>query len=144
MPKPVPAASKSHSHGKLKNPHQHRIEVSLQEQTVKAYDGPTLVYSFDCITGDKDHPTDPGNFRVFLKDEKHVSHKYHVKMYYALFFTHDGKAIHQYHGPAFWLVRTLKQDATNWFGSHGCVRLVEEDARKLYQWAPLHTSITVK
>jgi L,D-transpeptidase catalytic domain len=87
---------------------------------------PTLVYTFDCITGDKDHPTDKGNFFIFAKDEKHVSHKYSVKMHYAMFFTHDGKAIHQYHGPApFWLVRGLRQDASDWFGSHGCVRLTE-------------------
>jgi L,D-transpeptidase catalytic domain len=62
-----------------------------------------------------------------------------------MFFTHDGKAIHQYHGPApFWLVRGLKQDASDWFGSHGCVRLTEEDASTLYKWAPMHTRIIIK
>lgn len=134
-----------HTHNaKKKNPHQFRIEVNLATQTLSAFDGTTLVYTFDCISGDNDHPTDKGNFQIFLKDATHVSSKYHVKMYYAMFFTHDGKAIHQYHGPAFWLVRELKQDASDWFGSHGCVRLKEEDARALYDWAPLHTHVSIK
>jgi lipoprotein-anchoring transpeptidase ErfK/SrfK len=129
---------------KKKNPHQHTIEVDLATQTLKALDGPTVVYNFECITGDEDHPTDKGNFQIFAKDEKHVSHKYHVKMYYAMFFTHDGKAIHQYHGPAFSLVRSLKKNTSDWFGSHGCVRLTEEDARALYKWAAINTKVTVK
>jgi lipoprotein-anchoring transpeptidase ErfK/SrfK len=138
-------AHSRHSHTpKPKNPHQHAIEVDVASQTLKAFDGPSLVHTFDCITGDKDHPTDKGNFLIFLKDEKHYSSKYHVKMYYAMFFTHDGKAIHQYHGPAFWLVRQLKQDASDWFGSHGCVRLTEEDAKTLYEWAPVNTRVIVK
>lgn len=134
----------SHAGKKPKNPHQHRIEVDLSTQTLKAFDGTTVVYTFDCITGDADHPTDQGTFHVFLKDKDHVSSKYHVKMHYALFFTHDGKAIHQYHGPAFSLVRSMKQNASDWFGSHGCVRLTEDDARTLYDWAPLHTTVVVK
>ena len=130
---------------KKKNPHQHRIEVDTANQMLRAFDGTDVVYTFDCVTGDSDHPTDKGNFLIFLKDAKHVSHKYNVKMYYAMFFTHDGKAIHQYHGPApLWLVRGLKQEASDWFGSHGCVRLAEEDAKTLFNWAHINTTVTVK
>lgn len=30
-----------------------------------------------------------------------------------------------------------------WFGSHGCVRLQEADAKTLYDWAPLGTTVFV-
>ena len=133
-----------HPDKKPKNPHQHRIEVILSSQTLKAFDGPTVMHTFDCITGDADHPTDKGTFHVFLRDKTHVSSKYHVQMNYALFFTHDGKAIHQYHGPAFAFLRSLKLQGSDWVGSHGCVRLMEDDARTLYSWAHMNTTIVVK
>jgi len=120
-----------------------RIEINLADQTLTAFDGTSQVYSFDCISGDDDHPTDPGTFHIFLKDATHFSHTYHVKMYYALFFTRDGKAIHQYHGPGFWLIRNLKVHVSDWFGSHGCCRLQEDDARTLFNWAPLHTTVHI-
>lgn len=66
-------------------------------------------------------------------------------MHYAMFFTRDGKAIHQYHGvvPLF-AVRLLKENISDWFGSHGCVRLSEEDARALFEWAPVQTTVRVR
>jgi lipoprotein-anchoring transpeptidase ErfK/SrfK len=67
-----------------------------------------------------------------------------VKMHYAMFFTHDGKAIHQYHGPVFSIVRALKTSVSDSFGSHGCVRLQEEDARALFSWASNHTIVHVQ
>ena len=29
------------------------------------------------------------------------------------------------------------------FGSHGCVRLTESDAKALFEWTPLHTLVEV-
>ena len=65
-------------------------------------------------------------------------------MNYAQFFTGDGKAIHQYHGVApLEIVRVLKK-GSDWFGSHGCVRLTESHAKTLYAWTPpLGTPINV-
>ncbi|GAA5013437.1 hypothetical protein GCM10025794_01760 [Massilia kyonggiensis] len=42
-----------------------------------------------------------------------------------------------------YLVRTFRSRVTEWFGSHGCVRLCEEDARALFEWAPLGTTVEV-
>jgi lipoprotein-anchoring transpeptidase ErfK/SrfK len=73
------------------------------------------------------------------------SHQYDVDMNYAMFFTHDGKAIHQYHGLApLSLIRTVKTGLTDLVGSHGCVRLGEQDAHALYDWAPLGTLVHIK
>jgi len=122
-----------------------RIEVSLSRQILEAYEGSKIAFTFDCVSGDDSHPTDRGTFYVFRKHHPHRSHKYDVQMNYAMFFTQDGKAIHQYHGfDPLSVVRSMKKGVTEWFGSHGCVRLTEEDARKLYQWTPLGTAVRVR
>ncbi|WP_404979011.1 L,D-transpeptidase [Bosea sp. BE125] len=120
-----------------------RIEVNLMAQRLRALDSNKLIFEFDCISGDSAHPTNKGIFHVMWKHKDHVSKSYGVKMHYALFFTQDGKAIHQYHMPGFDMTRILKQKASDWFGSHGCVRLKEPDAKKLFDWAPVRTLVSV-
>ncbi|PTM40524.1 L,D-transpeptidase [Bosea sp. 124] len=120
-----------------------RIVVSLKDQQLVAYEGTKKAFTFDCMTGDADHPTDKGVFYIIWKSKNHVSKAYGVKMHFALFFTTDGKAIHQYHAPGFHVTRSLKKNASDWFGSHGCVRLQEEDAKRIYKWAQVKTSVTV-
>jgi lipoprotein-anchoring transpeptidase ErfK/SrfK len=120
---------------------QKRIMVSLKEQYLEAYDDGRRIHRFACMTGASDSPTDPGVFKIFNKDEKHRSRKYNADMHYAMFFTKDGKAVHQYHGP-FSLTRFMK-GMSDWFGSHGCVRLEESNARTLFGWTPNGTVVEV-
>lgn len=117
------------------------IKVNLQRQILFAYDGNKEVFKFDCATGDKDHPTEIGRFKIFKKDQKHFSQKYKAQMDYAMFFTTDGKAIHMSHavGP----ISLLKYLGADYFGSHGCVRLAEEDAKALFVWAPLGAVVEI-
>jgi lipoprotein-anchoring transpeptidase ErfK/SrfK len=129
----------------LREGHAKRIVVSLDSQTLKAYEGAKEIFAFDCVTGSKDHPTLAGHFRVLSRDKDHVSHTYHVPMHWALFFTQDGKAIHQYHGLVpLAVVRALKEHVTDYLGSHGCVRLVEQNAKALYEWADYATAVHVE
>ncbi|NTV72851.1 MAG: L,D-transpeptidase [Holophaga sp.] len=116
------------------------ILIDLEAQNLSAYDKKKLVYEFDVVTGDKDHPTSPGRFKIYRKENPYRSKKYNAQMDYAMFFD-GGNAIHQYHGP-FGLV-SLGRGVSDWFGSHGCVRLAEENARTLYQWAPKGTAVEV-
>jgi hypothetical protein len=128
--------------GKL---HFKRIEVHLLDQTVDAFEDGRRLFHFICVTGDAAHPTHPGVFKVIRKAHPYVSRTYNVPMNYALFFTVDGKALHQYHGPlALGLLRTMRQTMSDMVGSHGCVRLMEDDARQLYQWAPIGTRVAVR
>jgi len=121
------------------------IVVNLEEQIVEAFEGDKLVHKFICVSGDDDHPTDKGVFRIFRKEHPYRSKTYDVPMDYAMFFTQDGKALHQYHGPIpLSMLHNLKTDVTDWIGSHGCVRLDEDAARTLYEWAPMNTKVTVK
>jgi hypothetical protein len=54
------------------------------------------------------------------------------------------KALHQYHGlMPLSMVRMARSNVSDWFGSHGCVRLVQADAKALYDWAPVGTTVQV-
>jgi len=124
---------------------QKRIRVLLSEQAVEAFEGNTRVHRFECVTGDNGHPTGRGTFKIFRKNHPYRSRSYDVQMDYAMFFTQDGKALHQYHGLIpLSVVRTARQNVSDWFGSHGCVRLTEPDARALYEWAPVGTVVQVQ
>jgi len=120
------------------------IKVKLDEQMVETFDNGKMVHRFKCVTGAEDSPTDKGTFRIFSKQHPYTSKKYKVKMDYAMFFTHDGKALHQYHGlfPVS-MIRFGKQHLNNRLGSHGCVRLSEENAKELFDWTPISTKVNV-
>jgi lipoprotein-anchoring transpeptidase ErfK/SrfK len=120
------------------------IKVDLTAQVVEAYEGKEKIFRFDCVSGDSEHPTDKGRFKIFKKREKYRSNAYNVQMNYAMFFTADGKALHQYHGPMpLNVVRSMRNRVSDWFGSHGCVRMREEDARALFNWTPMYTAVEV-
>jgi len=128
---------------KMQNPNK-ILKVILSKQVIEAYNGNKLVFVFDCVTGDSNNPTGKGTFHILRKHKKYYSHKYNVQMDYAMFFTVDGKAIHQYHGwTPFSLIRIAKTNVSSWFGSHGCVRLEERDAKTIFEWTPLSTKILI-
>lgn len=113
------------------------IFVDLSTQTLKAYEGENLIYSFPVSTG-KWHPTPTGDFRIWVKlryahmeggEGADYYNLYNVP--YTMFFYSDqvpksmGFSLHG----AYW---------HNNFGhpmSHGCVNIRPEDAAKLYDWA---------
>ena len=107
-----------------------RSEVNLSRQVLLAFDGGKQVFSFDCVSGDSSHATPLGHWRVNSKHRYYTSHKYHVRMDYAMFFTTTGEAIHQSHlvGP----LSYLKSLGLGFVGSHGCVRLAPENAAILF------------
>jgi lipoprotein-anchoring transpeptidase ErfK/SrfK len=118
-----------------------RIYVVLDRQVLQAFDGDEMVYEFDCCTGDSDHPTTTGAFRILHKHRFYHSRKYDAQMDYAMFFTRDGKAIHQ--GVAVGLTSLLRYLGADSVGSHGCVRLAEEDAATMFEWTPRGTPVIV-
>lgn len=125
--------------------HMKRIVVSLKDQILEALQDGRRVFRFECVTGDGAHPTTPGTFKVFRKRDEHRSSIYGTQMNYAMTFSHDGKAIHQYHGVSgLTAVRLLKHNmGVDFFGSHGCVRLAEADARTLFHWTPMGAAVYI-
>jgi len=120
------------------------IIVNLAEQVLEAHNGSHRVYLFDCVTGAEDHPTPRGTFHILRKQHPCRSRTYDVEMDYAMFFTTRGHAIHQYHGVGgLGIDRFFRQAVSDYFGSHGCVRLSEDDARQLYRWTPVTTRVRI-
>lgn len=69
-----------------------------------------------------------GNFTIYLKDIDHVSSVFGSAMPYSMFF-YRGQAIH---GSTFSLP-----------GSHGCINVTMDDARRLWNRAPVGTPISI-
>jgi hypothetical protein len=119
------------------------IIVDLDDQNIYAYDGKNKIHQFHCASGDKKHPTaiTPSLHHIFRKHQKYRSRTYNAQMDYAMFFTYDGKAIHQ--SNAVGVTSFLKVVGIESLGSHGCVRLSEDDAKKLFNWSPMNTPVFV-
>jgi lipoprotein-anchoring transpeptidase ErfK/SrfK len=120
------------------------IVVDLKDQHVTAAEGGTVFHTCECVSGDDSHPTPTGKFKIVRMHHPYTSKKYKVPMNYAMFFTKTGEALHQYHGPAPWWMLRLGRSISNSVGSHGCVRLQEDDAKKLYGWATIGTAVEVR
>lgn len=122
-----------------------QIVVNRTKQRLYAYDGDTLVMTATTSTGLDSTPTPRGVFTIFKKtpsrymqgplpnlDSNQVYDLPGVP--WNLYFTNGGAVIHG----AYW---------HNAFGtqySHGCVNLSIADARKIYDWAPVGTTVTVR
>ena len=117
------------------------ILVNVDQQVLYALDNYKIVYEFDVITGQPGKETHAGRFSVFKKIEDYTSKKYKAPMPYTMFFSKDGKAIH---GTKWATIRSyLHVYVTESVGSMGCVGLTEDDARTLFEWAPMGTTIVI-
>lgn len=122
-----------------------RIVVDRSAQNLKAYDGEELFMDIPISTGLELTPTPRGTFTVFKKTPSRymqgpLPNLIDQQVYdlpgvpWNLYFTHGGAVIHG----AYW---------HNSFGSqysHGCVNLSPDNARKLYNWATLGTTVIVR
>ena len=117
------------------------ILVNVEQQVLYAVDDYKIVYEFDVITGRSDKETTPGKFKVTRKIKDYTSKKYKAPMPYTMFFSEDGKAIH---GTKWASLRSfLHVYVTESVGSMGCVGLTEDNARTLFDWAPVGTTIAI-
>jgi lipoprotein-anchoring transpeptidase ErfK/SrfK len=120
-----------------------RIVVDRATQTLSAYDGDTLFMKTSVSTGLELSPTMAGTFTIYKKTPSRYMQgplPGYTDVYdlpgvpWNLYFTTDGAVIHG----AYW------HDSFGTPYSHGCVNLLPSDARKLYNWAPLGTKVTVQ
>ena len=121
-----------------------RILVDRSEQKLYAYDGNTLFMEVPVSTGLDLTPTPRGVFTIYRKTPSRymqgplpgISSQYYdlPGVPWNLYFTQEGGAIHG----AYWHNNFGKQ----W--SHGCVNLALDNAKKLYDWAPVGTQVIVR
>jgi len=111
------------------------IDVDLSSQTVRAYQGSTVVRSMVVSTGIARYPTPPGTFRVYAKYPSVAMSGpgYYLPGVPHTMFFYKGYALH----------------GTYWhsnFGtpmSHGCINLTRTDASWLYSWTPMGTKVVI-
>jgi lipoprotein-anchoring transpeptidase ErfK/SrfK len=117
------------------------IQVFIERQVLLALENGEEVYSFDIVTGRDEKETTVGRYRIFRKHKKYTSKTYGSEMPYTMFFTEDGKAIH---GTQMATLRSyLHSYLTESVGSAGCVGLTDDNAKALFDWAPVGTAVIV-
>ena len=112
-----------------------KIVVNLSTQTATAYENGNEVFSGRISSGTAKRPTPTGNFRVLEKDKRHVSSSWPkpnggAKMHYMLRLTNYGIAMHLGYVP-------------NYPASHGCVRMENGFAQRMYSWARVGKRVKV-
>jgi len=118
-----------------------KIVVIIDSQILLAMEGTRVVYEHDVVTGRPKKETHPGDYRISRKYKDYTSKTYGSPMPYTMFFSKDGKAIH---GTQWATIRSyLHAYITESVGSQGCVGLTKEDAKTLFDWAPVGTPIEV-
>jgi len=120
------------------------IHVNIEQQILIAIENGSEIYTFDVITGKdgKDgKETTAGRYSIFRKEKRYTSKTYGSEMPYTMFFSSDGKAIHGTHMSS--LRSYLHAYITESVGSQGCVGLTDDDAKALFEWAPLGTPIVI-
>lgn len=119
-----------------------KIVVIIDSQILLAMEGSRVIYEHDVVTGRPKKETHPGAYAISRKFKDYTSKKYNAPMPYSMFFSKDGKAIH---GTQWATIRSyLHVYITESVGSHGCVGLTKEDAKTLFEWAPIGTRIEVR
>ena len=117
------------------------IQVFIERQVLVALENGEEIYSFDIVTGRDKKETTVGTYKIFRKHEKYTSKTYGSEMPYTMFFTKDGKAIH---GTTMATLRSyLHSYLTESVGSQGCVGLTDDNAKALFDWAPVGTPVIV-
>jgi len=121
-----------------------RIVVNLKTNTLTAYDGNTLFMQAKISPGLDSTPTPLGTFTVYKMTPSRymqgpiegVSDQYYdlPGVPWNLYFTKDGAVIHG----AYW------HDHFGQPWSHGCINLSPTNSKKLYLWAQVGMTVTVK
>lgn len=128
----------------IKNISNKKIIVNLTEQKLYAYAGDKLFMETNVSSGLEDLPTPRGTFHIYEKTPSrymqgplpNISDQYYdlPGVPWTMYFTVGGAALHG----AYWHNNFGKE----W--SHGCVNLRTGDSEKLYNWAPMGTTVIVK
>ena len=110
---------------------EREIRVYLAQQYFGAYEDGKLLFWGPVSSGKKSRPTWPGKFFVNYKQRYKRSIKYHnAPMPYSINYS-GGYFIHE-------------QSLPGYPASHGCIRLLMTDAKKLFNWVKIGDPVTVQ
>jgi len=123
------------------------IDISLTKQKMYVKIGDTVIRVFPVSTGTAKHPTPPGHYSVLLKQTVRVAGTTpHYIMPLFQEFKRGGFGLHALPSLAndrgvYW------REALNHIGypkSHGCIRLLPEDAKFLWNFTNIGTKVNVR
>jgi lipoprotein-anchoring transpeptidase ErfK/SrfK len=106
------------------------VEISLAREVVLLVEDGKVVRAVHTSTGSLGR-TPPGDFKVYAKSLYSWSVPFHVWMPFAAYF-HGGIALHQ------------SPDVPSFAASHGCVRLPEGEAERVYRFVDVGTPVSVR
>jgi ankyrin repeat protein len=112
-------------------PEKLRVEISLASQRIALVKDGVQTYHARCSTGRPGYSTKRGEFVITNKERNHRSTIYHVDMPYFMRLSCLDFGMHA----GYVADRPV---------SHGCIRLPEDAARKLYSEVPVGTVVTVQ
>jgi hypothetical protein len=125
-----------------------KIRVSLGLQILYLIEADKVIATFSILTGQQGMETPPGDYEVLSKSVSTTMEgavgtplEYRVEnVPWCLFFIGRTYAIHG----NYWKPEEYFGKQPTWTGSHGCVGLLPENARQVYDWAALGTKITIE
>ncbi len=105
------------------------IYVFLEKQYFGAYEDGRLAFWGPISSGSQQKPSPRGSFKIILKQKKRVSIEVPgAKMPYSLQFSKQGHILHA-------------QSLPGRPASHGCIRLLMQDAMKLFNWIRINDPV---
>ncbi len=107
------------------------IYISLEKQFFGTYENGKLIFWGPISSGRKEYKTPPGNYTVLWKAKKYWSKKYGLPMPYAINISSKGYFIHH-------------QSLSGKPASHGCVRLLYNDAKKIFNFAEKNDTVVIE
>jgi len=110
---------------------QYRVEVSLSAQSATVWKSGAVVFSTRISSGRESKPTPPGTYLITDKYRDWKSTIYPAKMPYFLRLSCANFGLHAGVVP-------------NYPASHGCVRVPEENAKKLFAMLPIGTEVDIR
>jgi len=111
---------------------QERVVVFyLKRQYFGAYENGKLLFWGPISSGRKGYETPTGIFKAQWKSKNYFSKKYKAPMPYAVNFSHKGLFFHE-------------QALPGKPSSHGCIRLLRADAKKLFYWIRVGDKIIIR
>jgi len=112
-------------------PNERWLDVSLNEQTLAAYEGNRMLFTTLISAGNSRFPTVRGAYRIYLKVERRKmsggvagDDLYFLEDVLWQMYFFQGYALHA----SYW------HDIFGLTSSHGCVNLAPKDAKWLYNW----------
>lgn len=128
---------------------QKEILIDLRQQMIFLLEDGTLVETYQISTGKALTPTPLGVFQVYRKQELRISKQtVPYRMPYYISFTKNGS--HGIHALPYLGLSSVSSwywaEALSHIGtpvSHGCVRLLPDDALALYEWADVGIPVTI-